>query len=73
MSIVRTTDGRVITGLLENQSNRGVTIVNASGRQSVPADEIEETRLSDVSVMPTGLLDNLTERQVRDLIGFIQK
>ena len=73
MSIIRTTDGRVITGLLESQSNRGVTIVNASGRQSVPADEIEETRLSDVSVMPTGLLDNLTERQVRDLIGFIQK
>lgn len=73
MRIVRTTDGRVITGLLESQSSRGVVIVNTNGRHSVPSDELEQMRSSEVSVMPTGLLDNFTERQVRDLIGFIQK
>jgi len=35
--------------------------------------EVEELKKTDVSVMPTGLLENLSERQVRDLFGFLQK
>ena len=72
MSIVRTIDGKVITGLLQHKSDRDVTISNAQGTQVIPTSEIEELKETDVSVMPTGLLDNLSERQVRDLFGFLQ-
>ena len=72
MSIVRTIDGKVITGLLQHKSDRDVTISNAQGSQVIPTSEIEELKETDVSVMPTGLLDNLSERQVRDLFGFLQ-
>jgi hypothetical protein len=33
---------------------------------------IEAIKPSDVSVMPEGLLDKLTEPQIRDLFGYLQ-
>ena len=73
MQIARTTDGRVVTGLLESRSDQTLTLVNATERIVLPLDEIEELKESEVSVMPAGLLDPLTERQIRDLIGYLQK
>lgn len=73
MTILRTVDGQVITGLLQNKSERNVKISNAQGSYVIPLKEVEELKKTDVSVMPTGLLENLSERQVRDLFGFLQK
>ena len=73
MTILRTVDGQVITGLLQNKTDRNLTIANAQGSRVIPLAEIEEQKNTSVSVMPTGLLDNLTERQIRDLFGYMQK
>ena len=73
MSILRTVDGQVITGLLRNRTAQVITISNAQGTRAVPADEVEQLKITDVSVMPTGLLDSLSEREIRDLFGYMQK
>ena len=73
MTILRTFDGQVITGLRQNMTDRSLTISNAQGSRVIPLNEIEEQKSTTVSVMPTGLLDNLTERQIRDLFAYMQK
>ena len=73
MTILRTVDGQVITGLQQNMTDRSLTISNAQGSRVIPLNEIEEQKSTTVSVMPTGLLDNLTERQIRDLFAYMQK
>jgi len=35
-------------------------------------DEVETREQSDLSMMPEGMLDNLTLLQVRDLIAYLQ-
>jgi putative membrane-bound dehydrogenase-like protein len=71
MSIVVTNNGRVITGLIIESSPSRLVIQTATDRVTLPADEIDEVRLSDVSIMPEGQLDKLTREQVRDLIAYL--
>ncbi|MBU6275512.1 MAG: c-type cytochrome [Planctomycetes bacterium] len=64
-------DGRVIAGLLERRTADAVVLRTAAGRETLPADEIEELRDAGVSLMPEGLLDGLTDDEVRDLVAYL--
>ena len=68
-----TRSGRVITGLVETEDRRRVVVVTATDRVILQNDEIEQRDLSEKSIMPEGLLDNLSESEIRDLIGFLQR
>ncbi len=72
MSIFALSDGRVINGLVAEKGERTVTIQTPTERLVIPRDEITEERKSDSSLMPTGLLDSLDERQVADLFRYLQ-
>jgi putative membrane-bound dehydrogenase-like protein len=72
MIIFALADGRVINGLVAEQTGRTVTIQTPTDRLVVPRDEIEEQRRSDLSLMPEGLLDPLEEREVADLVRYLQ-
>ncbi len=66
-------DGRVLTGLVIEEDDRTMTLVDSNRQKTVVSrDALEEARLSDVSLMPEGLLDKLTEPQIRDLFRYIQ-
>ena len=73
MQMVQTDDGRLLSGLIESENEQAVTIINATDRFVVPVEEIVQRKQSDVSVMPTGLLDPLDDREIRDLIGYLQR
>ena len=73
MQTIQTDDGRVLTGLIESESEQAITIVNANERVVVPVGEIEARKVSEVSVMPNGLLTPLDEREIRDLFGYLQR
>jgi len=64
-------DGRVVSGLLERRTADAVVFRTAAGRETLPADEIEELRDAGVSLMPEGLLDGLTDDEVRDLVAYL--
>jgi putative membrane-bound dehydrogenase-like protein len=71
MQVIRTDSGRVITGLLVAQSDQALTIQTTNERVVVPADEIESQSTSPLSVMPEGLLEQLSIRQVVELIAYL--
>jgi putative heme-binding domain-containing protein len=67
------TDGRILSGLVIDENDRTMTIVDSKRQKTtIPLTEIEASRPSDVSLMPEGLLDTLKEEQIRDLFKYLQ-
>lgn len=67
---VLTTSGEVHVGILVKTPNGYLVRVNQDKEITVEDSEIEEVLPSKVSVMPSGLLDNLTPSEIRDLLCF---
>jgi len=71
MSTVVLVDGRVLNGIVSDQSGPTVTVQTPTERLVVDRADIEEIRKSELSLMPEGQLDVLPEKEVRDLIGYL--
>jgi len=66
-------DGRVLTGMVVEEDGRTLTLFDAQKQKTTIAkSEIEERKAAEASIMPEGLLDTLTEEQVRDLFRYLQ-
>ncbi len=69
---VVTLKGRVLTGLLAEDSELRVVLKTQGGKQEViPRDEIEELRVSPLSLMPEGLENQLKPQEIADLFEFL--
>ena len=65
-------DGKVITGLLDQESAKQLTLVNSQGEKIViDVADIETRKLDTKSIMPTGLGGELTAQQAADLIAYL--
>lgn len=71
MSIVMLEDGRVINGLVMSRKEGKLMLRTATEMLTIVDEEIEDIRESNLSAMPDGLLQGLTEEEVRDLIGYL--
>ena len=71
MQIIVTDGGRIITGLVVEENENAVTVQTINDRVVVPVNEIDTRKLSDLSLMPDGMLQKLSDAQVRDLIGYL--
>ncbi|MFP6584834.1 MAG: PVC-type heme-binding CxxCH protein [Candidatus Hydrogenedentota bacterium] len=71
---VFTTDGQVHWGILISEDDRQVQlrVANVDELITVPKSLIEEQELTDMSMMPEGLLDNLSDAEVIDLVAFLR-
>lgn len=72
MTIAVLKDGRVINGIIGARQEATTTFNTPTGTVVIANDEIEETRVSALSIMPEGQLDLLKEEQVADLIKYLQ-
>jgi putative heme-binding domain-containing protein len=71
--VVQTTDGRVLTGLIADQSPSSVTLLGAKNERTViERDKIESLNESPTSLMPENLLSELKPQEVRDLFSYLQ-
>jgi putative heme-binding domain-containing protein len=74
-SIIVTTDGKVITGRLTNFSGDKITIntdmLDPNATEEVKRSEIEQLEKATTSMMPSGLLNTLTEDELLDLMAFL--
>jgi len=69
--IVATTDGRILSGIVKEETDKALTLIDAEGQYLVlPKAEIEETTRG-ASAMPEDLLDQLSKREIRDLVEFL--
>ena len=73
MLSVATTDGRLLTGTLVEKDNQILVLRGADGQNlTIRQDQIEEMAAQKKSLMPEGLLNELTEQQVRDLFAYLR-
>lgn len=63
--------GRVLTGMIIEQNERTLTLQTAQEPVTIDRKQIDEMKQTNLSVMPDGLLQNLTTEQIRDLVGYL--
>lgn len=71
VTLVRTRDGRVLSGIAQD-GDHALTVVSETGKVVVPHDEIERVRKSELSMMPDGLINGLSERDFTDLVAYLR-
>ena len=71
--LIVTNEGRVINGFLFDQDNRVVVLRGADGQNiTVQRDNIDEMIKQRKSLMPEGLLKDLSEEDVRNLFAYLR-
>jgi putative heme-binding domain-containing protein len=72
---IHTLDGKTVTGRIINLNGDGITLLtnmlDPSSTQTVNRRNIEEQKVSKVSMMPAGALDTLNEKEVFDLLAYV--
>lgn len=72
-SVVVTESGRTISGIVLEKDARVVVLRTSDGQRVVLAkDEIESMNVTGISLMPEGLLDGLSDQEVRDLFAYLR-
>jgi putative membrane-bound dehydrogenase-like protein len=72
MTIAVLVDGRVLNGIVGTKTEGTTTFNTPTGPVVVENSQIEETRVSNLSIMPEGQLDLLSDSQVADLVKYVQ-
>ena len=69
---VETNDGRVLTGLIVEDTASSITLIRTTGtRETILRSNIEEIAATGQSLMPPGLEDRITPQQMADLLAFL--
>ncbi len=70
--IIVTTDGKTLTGLPRRKGGGAEAYLGIDGKEfSIKKPDIEFHKESDTSIMPADLVNNLTVKEIRDLIAFV--
>ncbi len=73
MVVVTTRDGRTFSGNVVAETDRALTLrVVGRGNAVVTKSDIQSRETTAVSMMPTGLFDALTDREVIDLVAYLR-
>ncbi len=68
-----TKDDRVITGIVTRQDDNAVTLVTANETLVIPRNEIASLRQGELSMMPEGLLQVLSDDDICDLAAYLRQ
>jgi putative membrane-bound dehydrogenase-like protein len=70
-TVVATTDGRVLTGIVRGEDGERITLVTANETIVLPRSEIDEIQPSTQSMMPDDIFQPLSEHEVRSLVAYL--
>ncbi|MEX0792655.1 MAG: HEAT repeat domain-containing protein [Pirellulaceae bacterium] len=71
-TLIATVDGRVLTGLERPQEGKTRHFADPQGKPfTLQEDEIEEAKLTNLSLMPANVTETLTEEQLLDLMAYL--
>jgi putative membrane-bound dehydrogenase-like protein len=68
---VATADGRLVSGIIREQTPTSLVVQTANERVVLPRDEVDAIKPSTTSMMPEGLLEPLSTREIRDLFAYL--
>ncbi len=71
-STLETKDDRSITGIVTKQDGTAVTIITPNDTLVIPRGEVKALVPSEFSMMPEGILQAITEAEVRDLVAYLR-
>lgn len=72
LTTVTTTDDESIAGFIAARADKSITLKIAGGhRREIPANEIKSTANARATLMPEGLLDNLSAEEAAGLLEFL--
>ena len=72
-TIVGMSDGRILSGIVRGDTPEELTLIDAEGKKHVlPKKQIEEAKLSDLSLMPEGLNTGMSLQDFADVIAFLE-
>lgn len=72
MSVVELRDGRVLNGLITGRTDQSLQLQTVTELLTLSTEDIQQTVRTVLSPMPDGLLDNLSEQQIRDLFEYLK-
>jgi putative heme-binding domain-containing protein len=71
--LIVTKDGRTLDGFKVDEDNKVFVLRGIDGQNNViPLDQIKARKVSPKSLMPEGLLDALTDQELKDLFAFLK-
>jgi putative membrane-bound dehydrogenase-like protein len=69
---VRLKDGQELTGVIVTETESVLTLGDAQGQShTLKKDQIEEVQILELSIMPEGLENGLTDAEFADLVAFL--
>jgi putative membrane-bound dehydrogenase-like protein len=71
VSTLATTDGRVLSGMIQQQDDKTVVVRTTNDRVVLAREDVAELKASNQSMMPEGLFERLTDEEVRDLVAYL--
>jgi putative heme-binding domain-containing protein len=70
-NILRLADGRVVQGVILEETPQTLVVQTANETLRIPPGEIEARKESGLSMMAEGLFDRLSAEEIRDLVGYL--
>ena len=70
-SLIVTTEGRTITGIVKQRTDAALTVVTANETVVVPRDEVDILKPGEKSMMPDDLWRPLAPHEVRSLVAYL--
>ncbi|WP_161602334.1 PVC-type heme-binding CxxCH protein [Tautonia marina] len=71
--VVATTDGQILTGIVKEDTEDSMTLMDADGKTLTIAKAQIEERQRGISAMPVDLLKTLSKRDLRDLVEYLAR
>lgn len=71
MSIVELKDGRALTGVVVQQTERVLLVQTQQERVPIDRQQVQAIQPTNQSLMPDNLLQGLSVEEVRDLLGYL--
>ena len=72
VTIVKTHDGRMLTGIIRNDREKTFDLITPGEVLTLQKTDVKSRKRIETSMMPEGILDSLKEQEVIDLVAFLQ-
>jgi putative membrane-bound dehydrogenase-like protein len=72
VTILTLKDGRIITGIVREQTPAALTVVTATETLTVPRGDVDSLTPSNTSMMPDDQLKPMSDHEVRSLFAYLQ-
>ena len=74
MVVITTRDGRTYVGNIIRETERQLTLRVVGQLEGVPLNksDIQSREVTPASMMPTGLLETLSDKEIVDLVGYLR-